>query len=149
LISICQHFEKCLVLSVTSICLVSDVCCVARTDFTLSSIDHAKNAPRDVLGTYDDLVSVHTSIGRALSTSEIPMPFSHHSPPMSMATDLRAWADTLDHPYCKRHVPFPLSHTRWGTVATIGAFGVWNKPVNGVCTYISVLRGCQYWKAAR
>jgi hypothetical protein len=63
---------------------------------------------------------------------------------MSMATDLQAWADTLDHPYCKRHVPFPLSHTRWGTVATTGAFGDWNEPVNGVCTYISVLRGCQY-----
>lgn len=67
-----------------------------------------------------------------------------YDPPPFLATDLKAWGETLDHLFCKRHVPYPRLRTRWGNVATAGAFTEWISPQNGECTFFNILSGAQF-----
>jgi hypothetical protein len=98
-----------------------------------------------VLGNLSDLVSsIEAGNDRFLSMSKIPMPFSGYDPPLYFSTDIKAWGETLDYPFCKRHVAFPRLRTRWGKVATAGSFCDWVSPSNGECTFIKILSGKQY-----
>jgi hypothetical protein len=107
--------------------------------------DYMHSDARDTIGSLDDLITSHqATVGHILATTQIAMPFSQFSPPPMMATDLRAWADMLDYPFCKRRISFPFSQTRWGMASTAGAFTDWIVPSDGLCTYFQILHGKQF-----
>lgn len=111
----------------------------------LTSSDYSQGEPCDSVGSLSDLLSSTTlANGSCLRTHNIPMALSIYDPPLTLATDLKAWGDTLDHPYCKRHVTFPRLRTRWGNVTTAGIFTDWISPSNGECTFLNILSGAQY-----
>jgi hypothetical protein len=113
--------------------------------YNLAGSDYTHKEKVTVLGNLSDLVSsIEAGNDRFLSTSKIPMPFSGYDPPLYFSTDVKAWGETLDYPFCKRHVAFPRMRTRWGTVSTAGAFCDWISPSNGECTFIKILSGKQY-----
>lgn len=107
--------------------------------------DYSHGVPCDTIGTLSDLLcSIGLANGSCLRTDNIPMALSAHDPPLFLATDFKAWGETLDHPFCKRHIPFPRLRTRWGNVTTAGAFTDWISPQSGECTFLNILSGAQY-----
>ena len=113
--------------------------------YNLAGSDYRHKEALTVLGNLSDVVSsIKAGNGRFLSTSKIPMPLSVYDPPLYFSTDIKAWGETLDYPFCKHHVAFPRLRTRWGTVATAGTFCDWVSPSNGECTFIKILSGKQY-----
>jgi hypothetical protein len=111
---------------------------MARSDYT-------QGKPKDVVGTLSDLFTTTTLTNSSfLQTRNMPMALSTYDPPLFLATDLKAWGDTVDHAFCKRHVPFPRSRTRWGNVSTTGTFTDWISPDNGECTFLNILCGAHY-----
>ena len=107
--------------------------------------DYMQGEPCDVVGSLSDLLSsTRLASGSCLRVHNIPMALSVYDPPLFLATDLKGWGKTLDHPFCKCSVPFPRLRTRWGNVATAGTFTDWISPENGECTFLNILSGAQY-----
>jgi hypothetical protein len=97
---------------------------------------------RLVLGTLDDLLESHLAPnGNILSTTLIPSPLIDNPGQISWASDQRAWMDTIDLPYCKRHIAPPLSHLRWAVAATNGSLSEWRIGSEGSFTYLDVMFG--------
>ena len=57
--------------------------------------DYMHGEPCEVVGTLFDLLSS----GSCLRTGNIPMALSVYDLPLFLATDLKAWGETLDHPF--------------------------------------------------
>jgi hypothetical protein len=94
------------------------------------------------LGTLDDVIkSAQDLDGNIISTQEVSSPISPFHPPESLATDRRAWNDTLDKAYCKREQSFPNTDTQWGIAATAHSFTPWKMGPEGSCTYLRVVAG--------
>ena len=84
-----------------------------------------------------------------MSTTLIPSPLIDTPGQISWASDQRAWLDTIDLPYCKRHIAPPLSHLRWAVAATNGSLGEWRVGSEGSITYLDVMIGSLWLIVAR
>lgn len=94
----------------------------------------------------DLYTSAGSSHGKSLITLELPMSCAP-PPPKSFASDIKAWSTTLDHSH-QRH-EFPTQSTKWGQVATAGAYYKWRVHRDGFATYIDSQAGSQYLVVAR
>lgn len=105
-------------------------------------IDGTLANERHVLGTLDDILeSALACNGNILSTKLFPSPLIDTAGQIMWASDQRAWLDTIDLPYCKRHVAPPLSHLRWAVAATSGSLSEWRIGSEGSFTYLDVMVG--------
>ena len=70
-------------------------------------------------------------------------------PPRVFTSDLAAFIDMVDLPFCGRNILFPVMSTRWGLAATTGAFHLWHTDCNGFATYINTQMGYKWWVLAQ
>jgi hypothetical protein len=90
---------------------------------------------------YEHATSSH---GRILNVLDLPLP-DGPCPDERLASDIVAWKATMNNPFCKKKVPFPLHESRWGMAATSSAQHMWHTDPDGVCTSIDVKVGIKYW----
>jgi hypothetical protein len=116
-------------------CLIGEYADILLIDGTLANERH-------VLGTLDDILeSALACNGNILSTKLFPSPLIDTAGQIMWASDQRAWLDTIDLPYCKRHVAPPLSHLRWAVAATSGSLSEWRIGSEGSFTYLDIMVG--------
>ena len=110
------------------------------TDILLG--DGTRSRLRRALGTMDNLLESALAInGNILTTVAIPAPLVDTAGPIMWASDQRAWLDTIDLPYCKRHIAPPLSHLRWVVAATCDSLSQWRIGSEGSFTYLDIMVG--------
>jgi hypothetical protein len=86
--------------------------------------------------------------GKILLVSNISMPrasveLSHY------ASDVYAWNETEDEPYCKEDQPVPTRDIRWGRAALEGAFAPWQLIPEGFGAVLEVKTGAEWLIVAR
>lgn len=84
---------------------------------------------------------------KILNALDFPMASAPH-PPTTIASDLVAFAATLDLPFCGRTIGFPVLSTRWGIAATRDAHHLWHLDCDGFGTYIDTQAGAKWWVVA-
>jgi hypothetical protein len=83
-----------------------------------------------------------------LNVLDLPLP-DGPNPDERLASDIAAWKATMNAPFCKKKVQFPLHESRWGLAVTRGAQHMWHTDADGVCTSIEVKAGSKWWVVAR
>jgi len=106
-----------------------------------------KAESRHQKGTLEDLLGSHMGSLKILNALDFPMPCAPH-PPTTISSDLVAFTATLDLPFCRRTIGFPVSSCRWGIAATQDAHHLWHLDCNGFATYIDTQAGAKWWVVA-
>lgn len=105
---------------------------------------------RHVIGVTGDLLKSHRSPnGKILNALDFPMPTRGIRPPETIATDILAFNETLDDPYCKRTAGFPVSDMYWGLAATNHSFHFFHIDTDGLATAVRPQNGAKYWIVAQ
>jgi hypothetical protein len=114
----------------------------------LSKENEFRTSSLHTQGNLQDLLACHTGDLKIVNALDFPMASASH-PPTAFASDLLAFAATVDLPLCGRNIPFPVMSTRWGLAATTGAFHLWHTDCNGFGTYIDTQVGYKWWVVGR
>lgn len=109
-----------------------------------------KGDERHTIGLTSDLLKSHRSPnGKILNALDFPMPTRGIRPPETIATDILAFTETLDDPFCKRSSSFPDADMYWGLAATNHSFHFFHIDADGFGTFIAPQTGSKYWVLAR
>ena len=94
-------------------------------------------------GVTADLVEAHKNArGKILNALDFPLPYDKN-PPVSIASNLKAWQRTVGKLGCDQD--YPASASKWGLAATTGAFHGFHIDCDGFGTYIEPLTGNKWW----
>lgn len=95
-------------------------------------------------GTTKDLIASHRDPQHEPILNALDFPFSvAPTPPLSIASDVVAWKNTVRCPGCAQEYPTPS--VRWGTGSTMGAYHPLHTDTEGFATYADCKVGSKWW----
>jgi hypothetical protein len=95
-----------------------------------------------------DMMLQYAKTGPPLRSQLLQMPLPHVDPPLALATDIRAWRNTMGMSLCKPS-PFPTNGRRMGFISNANTLGSWKTTGEGMCALINVVAGEQWCIVSR